>query len=137
MLQFIYGLSALCGFALQNILYKRVMEKCSPVRAIIYRGSMISLILILSSFFLVSSYYVPGSLYPVLAFEVFVGAVAIITFFTALKEGKAGVIGALAQMYVLVVNAVFARIILKEKLDRIKYISVVLLMVGLLVVAMG
>ena len=36
-----------------------------------------------------------------------------------------------------VVNAIFARVILKERLDRVKYVSILLLMVGLVLIAMG
>lgn len=134
MLQLIYGFGALCGFAIQNIIYKRVMETSSPVRALTYRNSILCLILVVSSLFFVSSYAVPESLYPVLALEILVGAAALVTFFTALKEGKAGVIGALAQMYVLVV-ILLGTLVFGETLSLPRWIGAGILVVGGFMVA--
>jgi len=134
MLQFIYGLGALSGFALQNVLFKKVMEKSSPVRAITYRSAIISFILILSSLFFVSSFAIPQSLYPVLLFEILVGAVALLMFFTALKQGKAAVIGALAQMFVLIV-IVIGVFIFGETLSLLRWAGAGILVLGGFMVA--
>ncbi len=134
MLQFIYGLGALSGFALQNILFKKVMEKSSPVRAITYRSSIISFLLILSSLFFVSSFAIPQNLYPVLLFEVIIGAAALLMFFTALKRGKAAVIGALAQMFVLVV-IIIGVFVFGETLSLLRWMGAGILVLGGFMVA--
>ncbi|MBN2122311.1 DMT family transporter [Candidatus Micrarchaeota archaeon] len=136
MIEYLYSLGAVGSFALNNVLFKKVLNKAEPAAAIAMRGLVISVALAIFAFLFVDSFYVPASLIPLLLLEIIVGSAGILFFFKALQKGRASIIGAIGHIYVIIV-ALVGIFLFGESHTLLRWAGAAIVMAGGLLAASG
>lgn len=132
----LFGVLSMIGYGLVNAYSKKAAHEVGPIHTIFYRNVLVSILLFCAMLFLETSYSFSWYGIFVTVLISVLGYIPVFLFYQAIQRGKVGVVVPVANSSIIF-SVLFSLVFFKEVLFVHEYVSILLIVFGVLVVSVN